>query len=166
MKNTIFYLMLSLISSVVIAQPQMKQKKVCNKLDNGAEFCTIFNVPIMPESKTEEEINAELEKQSELKFTNKNNLPNEVNQPKDLHKWSIPNANAEGNSLKEKTNEENKANKINKAEKKQIVKIEKKKSDEAKEEVKEVRVGKETKVKQEDVSDFTQYLNVIKSLDN
>lgn len=164
MKKTIFYLMLSLISSVVIAQPQMKQKKVCNTMDNGAEFCTVFNVPIMPDKKTEEEINAELEKASELKFTTKNNLPMESNQAKELPKWTINNV--EGNALKEKAKEEKKPNNLNKIEKKPIVKIEKKKSDEAKQEVKEVKAVKETKVNQEAVSDFTQYLKVIKSLDN
>ncbi len=58
-------------STSVLAQ-QMKEKKVCNTLENGAEFCTIFKVPVDNKPrKTADEINQDLAKQSELVFNKK-----------------------------------------------------------------------------------------------
>lgn len=65
---------LSLFSSVsVFAATKTQQKKVCNTLENGAEFCTIYNSPVDDKpKKTVDEINSELEKKSELVLRNKN----------------------------------------------------------------------------------------------
>lgn len=58
-------------STNVLAQ-QMKEKRVCNTLENGAEFCTVFKVPVDNKPrKTADEINQELAKQSELVFNKK-----------------------------------------------------------------------------------------------
>ena len=58
-------------STSVLAQ-QMKEKRVCNTLENGAEFCTVFKVPVDNKPrKTADEINQELAKQSELIFNKK-----------------------------------------------------------------------------------------------
>ncbi len=71
-KEIILFLTITTLSGTLFAQ-QTQQKKVCNVLGNGAEFCTVFNVPIdNPKQKTEEEINKELEKESELVFADKN----------------------------------------------------------------------------------------------
>lgn len=65
---------LSIFSSItVFAGTKMQQKKVCNTLENGAEFCTVFNTPVDDKpKKSMDEINADLEKKSELVFKNKN----------------------------------------------------------------------------------------------
>ncbi len=71
--NKLFFTTLSLlIFSTNSFSEQMKEKKVCNTLENGAEFCTVFKVPVdNKQRKTEEEINQDLAKKSELVFNKK-----------------------------------------------------------------------------------------------
>ncbi len=71
-KNKLLVILITSLMMQSSYAQAMKQKKVCNLLDNGAEFCTIFNVPVQETpTKSIDEINKELENQSELVFTEK-----------------------------------------------------------------------------------------------
>lgn len=169
-KLIIFTLMLSSFS--VLAQSQMKQKRVCNTLANGAEFCTTFNVPVGPEMKTEEEINAELESQTELRFNNPNGsmeIPSREVKPvvvtQDLLSMPPQSSRKEMESKisKPEIKTKEKPKEIVQAIPSQPKQVVKQVQPIIKKEVKEVEL-KKVEDKQA-AKDFSAYLNAVKSLD-
>jgi hypothetical protein len=167
MKIIVFFMGFLFFSSIVFAEG-MTQKKVCNLLANGAEFCTTFNIPAGSENiKTLDEMNAELEKQSELKFTNDKREVNteEINPINLVSPYKINNEEPVNsvNEIKEKPYVQESKN----VTKKEEVKIEKKKSTPKIKAPNKPKLTKEELAnKRKDQKDFSEYLGVIKSLDN
>ncbi len=168
MKIVVLFIVSLFFSTIVFAEGIM-QKRVCNTLANGAEFCTIFNVPVGSENiKTLDEMNAELEKQSELKFTNNNDKKEvhteEINPVNLVSPYNTNNEERVNtfNEVKEKTYiKESKS-----VTKNEEVKIEKKKSTTTIKTPTKPKLTKEKLAKKkQDQKEFSEYLGVIKSLD-